>query len=229
MDQVPQTSFVPRQSGSAVVQAPIRRRRRFNLLSFFAVILFFGSLILSVGVFVLKQSTEQRLAEKREELSSKRALFKRDDIESVQVLDARMKAAASLLESHVSPSKLLEVLERSTQEEIQFTQFDFERRPSGNVGVAMSGVAPRFNTIASQAKRFSDERFFKRVIFSELNKPAQQYVSFKVTVDITRDAIAYEAPVLIETSTTEEPEAALGTAGEAERDVLPTSTSFDPL
>ena len=194
MAPVPQTSFVPRQQpGNPVVKAPRRERRRLNILSFFAIVIFFGSLILSVGVFILKQATAESLTAKQKELSDKRSLFKRDDIESVQLLDARIRAADYLLESHVSPSKLLAVLETNTQEEIQYINFAFERRPSGNVGVSMEGVAPRFNTVARQAQRFSDEKLFRRVIFANLNKPSSSHVSFSVDVDITRDAIAYEA------------------------------------
>lgn len=194
MEQVPQSAFVPRQAGGIVVQAPPRRRRRFNLLSFFAIILFFSSLMLAAGVVVLKQTRAQALEEKRTELSSKRALFNRDDIESVQLIDVRLKAATALLESHVSPSRLLEVLERTTQEEVQFTEFKFTRRPSGNVGVEMTGIAPRFNTVAVQAQRFADQDLFRRVIFSDLNKPKPEYVSFAVTADIAREKIAYDAP-----------------------------------
>jgi len=193
MDQVPQSSFVPRQAGNAVVQAPPRRRRRFNLLSFSAVIIFFSSLILAVAVFTLKQSRMQTLEERRTELSSKRALFNRDDIESVQLMDVRLKAATALLETHVAPSKLLEVLERTTQDQIQFNEFKFTRRPSGNVGVTMLGIAPRFNTVASQAQRYADQELFRRVIFSDLNQPEPEYVSFSVTLDIARDKISYDA------------------------------------
>lgn len=220
MAPVPQTSFVPRQQpGNPVVKAPRRERRRLNLLSFFAIVIFFGSLILSVGVFILKQANAESLVVKQTELSNKRSLFKREDIENVQLLDARIRTAEHLLDRHVSPSKLLAVLETTTQEEIQYVNFDFERRPSGNVGVKMEGVAPRFNTVARQAQRFSDEKLFRRVIFANLDKPSTSHVSFSVDVDIARDAIAYEASLLV-------PEEATTTdAVEATMELVPSAAS----
>jgi hypothetical protein len=176
-----------------VVEAPRKRRSRLNLLSFVSLVCFFGALLLSVGVFLLKQGHSQTLEDRKSELSSKRSIFKQDDIDSIRALDERMEAAEYLMDSHVSPSLLLDLLERTTQEEIQYREFLFSRRPSGNVSVAMHGVAPRFNTVARQAQRYADEDLFTHVIFSGLDKPDPKYVMFQVDLDISKNAIAYDA------------------------------------
>lgn len=90
---------------------------------------------------------------------------------------------------------LLDLLERTTQDEIQYTDFAFARRPSGSVSVTMIGIAPRFNTVARQAMRFADENLFRRVIFSGLDKPTPDYVTFEVNFDIAKDAIAYDVDI----------------------------------
>lgn len=193
MEQVPPTSFVPRPPTGPVVAAAPRRTRRLNLLSFFAVIVFFGSIFTAGGVFVLKKMSDETLKAKREELSNKQTFLKKEDIESVQLLDARIKAATAVLDTHVSPSKLLEKLEATTQEEVQFTEFEFTRRSSGNIGVRMDGLAPRFNTVAAQAERFGEEDMFRRVMFADLNKnPDPEFVTFSVTLDIAGKELAYE-------------------------------------
>ena len=108
-----------------------------------------------------------------------------------------------LLGQHVSPSKLLDVLERSTQTEVQYTHLGFSRRPSGNVSVDMTGIAPRFNTVARQAQRFADEKqLFDRVIFSSLNKPDPNFVTFGVNLDISKASIAYQAHSAPDSTTT---------------------------
>lgn len=207
MDQAPQSSFIPRQSGNMIVQAPRRRRGRLNLLSVVALVCFFGALLLSVGVFVLKQSHMQLLETKKQELAAKRSFYKQDDIDAIRALDDRMNAAEYLLDGHVSPTVLFDLLERTTQEEIQYRSFAFGRRPSGNVSVSMQGIAPRFNTVARQAQRYADESLFNHVIFSGLNKPGAQYVSFNVDLDISKNSIAYDsiAPVVQEDVTAIEP------------------------
>jgi len=197
MDPVPQSSFIPRQAGNMVAEPPRKRRGRFNVLSFFAMIFFFGSIILAMGVWFLERNHEHTLDAKKAELQGKRTDFKQDTIDSIRILDTRIRTAEYLMDSHVSPSRLFDVLERTTQEHIQYTSFDFSRRPSGNVSVSMTGIAPHFNTVARQAQRYADEvkeNRFTRVIFSNLDKPSPDHVSFKVDMDIAKDQISYDAP-----------------------------------
>lgn len=200
MDQVPQSSFIPRQSGNMVAQPPRRKRGRLNLLSFFALVCFFGSIILAMGAFFLERGHENALREKKDELTRIEEQFDLDSIDNVRALDTRIRTTEYLIDNHISPSVLLDLLQRNTQEEIQFTMFQFARRPSNNVSVTMLGVAPRFNTVAKQAQRFADDSFFSHVIFSDLDKPEPQYVSFKVDLDISKEAIAYDsiAPLVTE-------------------------------
>ncbi|MFM2374171.1 MAG: hypothetical protein RLZZ234_166 [Candidatus Parcubacteria bacterium] len=200
MDQVPQSSFIPRQSPNMVVEAPRARRGRLNLLSAVSLVCFFGALLLSVGVFLLKQGHVQSLENKKTELSEKRSFFRQEDIDSVRALDERIEAAETLMDGHISPSVLLTLLERTTQEEIQYRGFQFSRRPSGNVSVAMQGIAPRFNTVARQAQRYADEDLFSHVIFSGLDKPSPNFVMFQVDLDISKNAIAYDAVAAAEES-----------------------------
>ena len=179
---------------------PPRKRGHFSILSFFAIVCFFGSIILAMGAYFLEVRHEATLVQKKEELAKKQESFRLDIIDSVRALDTRIRTAEYLMDGHVSPSVLLDILERSTQEEIQYTTFQFVRRPSGNVSVTMLGVAPRFNTVARQAERFASEKLFSHVIFSDLNKPDPKFVTFKVDLDISKDAIAYDsiAPIVTE-------------------------------
>jgi hypothetical protein len=203
MNPVPQPPFVPRQAGSTVVQAPRRRRGRFNVLSFISIVCFFGALILSVGVFLLKSNSMQTLEEKKKELSDKQGSFNNAEVDELRAFHDRLTAANYLLDSHIAPSVLFDFLERTTQEEIQYRNFTFGRRPSGNVSVSMQGVAPRFNTVASQAKRYleDEKELFANVLFTNLNKPSSRYVTFQVDFDINKSAVTYdvaEAPIPVE-------------------------------
>lgn len=158
------------------------------------MICFFGSILLALGVYFLEHNHERKLEAKKTELSTKRSEFKQDTMDSIRALDTRIRTAEYLLDNHISPSALFSVLERTTQERIQYTSFDFSRRSSGNVSVSMLGIAPHFNTVARQKQRFEDEGFFNRVIFSNLDKPGVDHVTFKVDVDISKGKISYNTP-----------------------------------
>ncbi len=221
MDPVPQSSFIPRQAGNMVVEPPRKKGGSFNLLSFFSMICFFGTILLAVGVYFLERSHENRLEAKKIELASTRSEFKQDTIDSIRALNIRIRTAEYLMDGHISPSRLFDTLERTTQEHIQYTSFDFGRRASGNVSVSMIGIAPHFNTVARQAERYADEvkeNRFTRVIFSNLDKPSPDHVSFRVDMDIAQNQISYNAP---DTSVNDAIESASTTTSARVSDTLP--------
>jgi hypothetical protein len=93
----------------------------------------------------------------------------------------------------------------------------------------MTGIAPHFNTIARQAQRYADEvkeNRFNRVIFSNLDKPSADHVSFKVDMDISKNQISYNAPdrsvndVIQNATTNNTPDSA---------GVQPVATSSEPV
>lgn len=195
MGPTPNTSFIPKQGSTRVTQTALRRHSRFNFIGFLAVLLLVVSVALAVAAFIYQRLSNSELESAKQELAEKRNTFQPGDIASIRELDARMSTAQSLLEDHASPSKLLDVLERATQKDVQYVEFEFTRRPSGDISVQMKGIAPRFNTVALQAERFAQESLFSQVIFSNLNKTTSGAVTFQVNFDIAQEAIAYEAPI----------------------------------
>ena len=192
MDQVPQTSFIPRPGMSS---SPVAgRRKRFNMLGALSAIMFFGSIALAIGSWLYDRAQSNQLDSMRQQLHDQKSGFNFDDLNDIRATDSRLKTVAGLVDAHISPSVLLDVLERSTQTDIQYTDMSLIRRPSGAVGVALKGIAPSFASIARQATRFSEEKKLLgegSVIFSDLNKDGKGAVTFAVTLDIPRSAIAY--------------------------------------
>lgn len=189
MEQAPRTSFIPKQGVGQSARVSVRRRGGF--LGILSVLIILGSLLFSAGIYFYASYVERQLGVAQQELADKRQIFEPGSIEALRDLDMRIGTVTALLDSHVSPSLLLDALERTTQRNIQFTDFVFERRPSGNVGVEMGGIAQQFNTVALQADRFAAEPMFMDVVFGELDRTQEGNVTFKVNLEIAADALAY--------------------------------------
>lgn len=206
MEQAPRTSFIPKQGVGQSARVSVRRRGGF--LGILSILLIMGSLLFSAGIYFYASYTERQLGAAQQELADKRQLFAPGSIEGLRDLDMRIGTVTSLLNNHVSPSLLLDTLERTTQRNIQFTDFIFERRPSGNVGVEMTGIARQFNTVALQAERFAAEPMFMDVVFGELDRTQEGDVTFKVNLEIAADALAYSVsgsmPLPVEVDNTAE-------------------------
>lgn len=196
MEQVPNNSFIPRQGVGPIAHEVKKRKTRFNIFGFLAVVIFLGSLLLAGGSMVYKTMSEKNLEKAKQDLATEGEKINPADIDSIRKTELHIKTAEKILDVHVSPSLLFDALERSTQESVQFTAFTFVRQPSGTIAVEMTGIAPRFNTVVLQAKRFASEDIFSKIIFSNLNKAEDEIITFKVSVEINQDAIAYRVQSL---------------------------------
>lgn len=211
MEQTPKTSFIPKQSMNTAPSQK-RRHRSFNVLGFIAMVLFLGSLVLSVGVFFYKQYSDNKLTALKQELAESRSSFQQGDIESIRELEQRLQSAYFLMNQHLSVSSLLDALERRTLQNVQFTSFAYERRSSGNASVNLGGKSSRFNTVALQGTEFTSESAFESSLFSDINivieeETLLEHVVFQAHAEINEGVIAYL--VLPETGATEE-----GSSGE---------------
>ncbi len=209
MEQAPKTSFIPKQGGG---YAPQRQNRTFNVLTFFATIIFLASLALAIGVFFYERYTNQQLEGKKAEVASLRKSFSEGDIESIKGLEKRLNAVQALLNQHIAPSKVFDALEAKTETNAQISSFKYDRLPSGKVQVKLEGKAATFNTVALQEQELTNEKTFEQgsVVFSDLNVAAADKgkvgVTFTVSGNLDKAAVAYSA----DASTT--PQALLPTA-----------------
>ncbi len=212
MEQPPKTSFIPKQS-LGVAQGRPARRKSFNILTFFALVIFLAVLALSIGTFFYRQYSEAELEKQKvilEEL--RKGLGAEGDIATIRKLEYRFQIAKTLLDQHLSISRVFDALEVRVQEFAQITSFDLARKESGNAELILTGLAKSFNTTALQERGFAAERTFKEgsVIFSGINlqtpeegedaDTAQSTVTFSVTADLDIEQVKYVAP---EATTTE--------------------------
>ena len=190
-----QPSFIPRQNPNN--RPVVARRKRFNLFGFLSAIIFMGSVALGIGAFIYDKMQSAELGSVRQRLNDEKNRFQFEVLDEIRATDNRLKNAQLLIDAHVSPSILLDILERSTQQDIQWTSMEFSRRSSGDVGVTLVGTTGSFNSVALQAKRFGEENALKEgsVIFTNLNKSEDGAVIFTVTLNIPKEAIVFESTI----------------------------------
>lgn len=209
MGDTPNTSFIPKQSMGTVPKRAPRRKRSFSILSFVALVVFLGALLLSVGVFFYEDLTRDELAAKKQELADLKNTFSQSDIQNIQELDRRIEAAGALLAEHLSPSVVFDVLETTTQEELQYSTFSYKRNESGSAVVELSGEAARFNTVALQSQRFAGTDQLASAAFfgldvldgTEEGGSGETSITFTVVGTSPMDTVLYSAaPVPVDTA-----------------------------
>lgn len=198
MADAPQTSFIPKQTTGAASGKATRPRRYFNVFGFIGSVIFLGSLVLAVGVYIYKDLSEETLAQKKLELDERRTAFSAGDIQSIRALDRRISVARTLLDAHLSPSLVFDALERRVVQGAYFNDFIYDRRESGSVEIVLNGEALRFNTLALLGRQLSQDTILRDFVFSDLAVTEADRVGFGVVVDADTAALRYMAQGFID-------------------------------
>ncbi len=161
-----------------------------DLFALASIVLFVASIALAVGVFLYREYLSASANSKIEQLERAKAAFEPSLIAELTRLDDRMRAAGEILEKHIAPSAVFEMLEQTTIGSVGFTSLDFEVTDAENIAVRMDGVAGSVNGIALQADLFSKGGVLGSPIFSNINREIDG-VHFSLSANVNPLAINF--------------------------------------
>lgn len=151
------------------------------------MLLAFGGLYVYKNFYLLKN---------KESLSANlfkiRDSFNKDTITELEIFDKRTSIAKQILAGHVVLSPLFEKINELTLSSIQYTKF--EHKVTNNLFIVMmSGIARDYKSIAVQADIFNADKgqAFKDVIFSNLTKDKNNFVTFDVQFSVDPSLLSY--------------------------------------
>jgi len=101
-------------------------------------------------------------------LSGEYAKFDDAKFGVVQSADEQLRAARYLLDRHTSPSKIFAALEDNTKESVQYTNFSYERRASGNVTLNIEGVTSEFGKVSLQWTQYLRDQVLAEVVMTKI-------------------------------------------------------------
>ncbi len=201
-----QTSFIPKQPLN--VEAPHRTSSAsiFFLISF---IIFMASVASAGGVVIYGRVIEQSIKSGNEQLLINKNAFDPNTIKEVTRLNDRINAASTLLRQHKGVSTVFQILSNTTLQNVRFTDFNYSSADD-KITLSMRGVATGYDTVALQAKAFTDpalKNVFRSPIFGDLNLDQSGNVGFSFTTGVD--------PLLVDYYTLKRDEAGLTPPGEA--------------
>lgn len=187
-----QTSFIPKKPIVANGAVSGGAKNSSNIFVVVSILIFVITGLLAGGLFFYKDY----LLKDKEKLSSNlfkiRDSFDKDTIAELEFYDKRVSVAKQVLSNHIVLSPLFDLVNKLTLSSIQYTKF--EHRSNNNVfSVNMSGIARDYKSIALQADVFNtnEGRMFKDVIFSNITKDKNNYVTFNVEFNVDPKLLSY--------------------------------------
>lgn len=188
------TTFIPKKpmadvsaaGGTAPVSRPV------GLFSTISTILFFVTILISVGVYFWKSYETRQVAVLADSISKIEKTFEPELISKLQKLDKQLKNANTLLASHTVVSPIFDMLESSTLKPVKFTKFDVTFDDAKGTQVKMSGEADGYQSIAQQSDVLGANTFLKDILFSNFFLTQKGKVSFDLSFGARPEFVDFE-------------------------------------
>lgn len=185
-----QSSFIPHDAGKPLNARRLSEGGISDLIFILAIIALAASCALAGAVFLYQQYLQSTSASDLAQLERARSQFEPALVEQLTRLDDRMLAAESVLNTHIAPSALFNVLNQVTLKTISFSSLDFEASDQHHIQVKMQGVAQSVNSIALQADLLSKSAVFTSPIFSSIDRQ-RDGVHFALTALVNPAALNF--------------------------------------
>lgn len=192
------TSFIPKRPVTGNTQK--RVVRKIYVLTYVSYILFFGTLLAVAGVFFFKLTLESQLVGQQQQLITEKAQFSQSDIESVRELADRIDLAKDRMDQHISVLSILEALDKSALETLQFTDFTYERSLDTAPIVKLKGNTASFNSLVFQREVLSENPILASGTFDEVafdleseeeNVQNERTITFELNTEIDPALVKY--------------------------------------
>lgn len=191
MESQIKASFIPQDVGKA--RPAVRRMAAggSDLIVLASIILMVASVALAAAVFLYAQFLQNSIVSKQDSIDRARASLEPALIEELSRLDARMGASDTLLQRHVAPSILFDLLEQITLQSIALTDLSVSSEGLDTIKISMKGEAQSVNSIALQSDLYGRSGVITSPIFSDINRATDGLMHFKVDAILNPNAMRY--------------------------------------
>jgi len=191
-------SFIPKNpiQASSGMQSTRKRHGGASFFTLMSIVIFALAIGGSVGMFMWKVALNKTIEGQIATLKKDRDSLDSDFIAEATTLNQRIIAANRLLEKHVAPSIVFDLLQDSTLKTVQFLRFAFVDGEDGLVKLTSEGLGDEFSSIVLQSDEFGKTGYMRDVIFSELQPNDDNDVNFSFEATIDPRLILYSRSVL---------------------------------
>jgi len=202
------SSFIPKNTVRTTTKP--QNVRRVYIFTYVAFVLFFGTAIATVGIFIYDISIDNQIAAQQENLSKEREVFNQADLERVRELDARMNKAFGILDQHVAVHSIMDVLDAAILKSVQVTAFEYVKDIDNSLNLTLTLQTKKFNDSLAQRESFLDHTLMENPVISEVtfseSLPENTLINApegKVTFMLSKELKTSDIPYIARDSITE--------------------------
>ncbi len=164
------SSFIPSDAGQPQQVVRVGTGGIGDLLLVLGIVALAASVALGVAVFLYQQYLQTSADSHLAQLKRAQEQFEPTLVQKITRLEDRMHNGQVLLDAHVAPSALFDILNQITLKTISYSSLDFDAADPRNIQVKMQGVGHSVNSIALQDDLLSQSGIFTSPIFSNIDR-----------------------------------------------------------
>ncbi len=184
------TSFVPHSTG---VKPSITASIRIDFVSVFlySVLSIFVLTVLTAGfIFVYNRSLNIQLSVKQTQLQNIEKTLNPSTVQSFVHLRDRLSSADTLINNHLTMSRVFNLLESKTVKNVSFTGLTLDVPDTNKPAtIKADGIALNFNSLASEANSLKDNNNLTNTIFSNFSLKRNGTVGFSISANLDKSLV----------------------------------------
>lgn len=163
------TSFIPNKPVQPVKKGGVLvKNKASNLVLIITIVIFLGTMIVYGGSLYLVSQQNREIESQKEQIKNAQNLFEQGFIDEASRLDQRIKTITLLLENHVAPTQIFELLEAKTLSTIGFDKLTYKHEEDGIISLEATGVARGYESLVQQSDRYGEaNNFLRDILFSD--------------------------------------------------------------
>lgn len=157
----------------------------------FAIVIVLGVILVYMALFVYQSILNNDIDSLAASLDRAKGAFETNLITELQTIDARLLAGGTLLKRHTALSPLFGLLEENTVQTLRYKSFSLKTESDGIYSVSLRGEADDYASIALQSDIFSQNKYIKDYIFSNLTLNQDGRIVFDFNAKINPSLFSY--------------------------------------
>ncbi len=157
-----------------------------------SLVVFLLSLVAYGGLLLYKNKVSNEINDLTSSLEKAREALELPVINQLKDVSDKIESTKVLVEKHVSPTAVFDLLEKDTLKKITLKSLDYRAAGKGGVEISVNGSAPDYKTLAQQGDVFEREKGIIRVSFSGLNLGEKGMIEFTSKIILDPSFIIYK-------------------------------------
>lgn len=200
------TSFIPKKQVAASVKGGSSIGPSISFSTLISAVIIIAVILFAAGLFLFRLTLEKTIESQYATLERVRDSFDENFVAQANRLNKRIVSGGKIIDNHLAPSAIFNLLEEFTLQTVSFKTFEFSNDIEGKIIVKGTGEGDSFASVVLQSDEFGKSGYMRDVLFADLQPNALGNVNFSFESTIDPQLVLYSRG-LVPVNTTPEPPA----------------------